>query len=152
MKFTKGIKCISITWLILNCWERMIYFLNISWNIWTQIIKLIWVFKLLAFSIIIYKIFKYFLSFLIKLLRKDWLVKSVKLVMFNIYSANPMQRHSEIFEWFACIQRIFAIIFWLPVNLYYVSREIWLDNSKKLIFIDQSIFCIFPHQWELKNV
>ena len=152
MKFTKGIKCISITWLILNCWERMIYFLNISWNIWTQIIKLIWVFKLLAFSIIIYKIFKYFLSFLIKLLRKDWLVKSVKLVMFNIYSANPMQRHSEIFEWYACIQRIFAIIFWLPINLYYVSREIWLDNSKKLIFIDQSIFCIFPHPWELKNV
>ena len=35
---------------------------------------------------------------------------------------------------------------------YYVSREIWLGNSKKLICIDQSRFYIFSHPRELKNV
>ena len=35
---------------------------------------------------------------------------------------------------------------------YYVSREIWLDNSKKLICTDQSRFYIFSHPRELKNV
>ena len=35
---------------------------------------------------------------------------------------------------------------------YYVSREIWLDNSKKLICIDQLRFYIFSHPREFKNV
>ena len=35
---------------------------------------------------------------------------------------------------------------------YYASREIWLDNSKKLICIDQSRFYIFSHPQEFKNV
>ena len=35
---------------------------------------------------------------------------------------------------------------------YYVSREIWLANSKKLICIDQSRFEIFSHPREFKNV
>ena len=36
-------------------------------------------------------------------------------------------------------------------SFYYVSREIWLDNSKKLICIDQSRFYIFSHPREFKN-
>ena len=40
-----------------------------------------------------------------------------------------------------------AIIFF-----YYVSREIWLDNSKNLICIDQSRSYIFSHPREFKNV
>ena len=36
--------------------------------------------------------------------------------------------------------------------LYYVSKEIWLGNSKKVICIDQSRFYIFSHPRELKNV
>ena len=39
-----------------------------------------------------------------------------------------------------------------PTSFYYVSRKIWLDNSKKLIYIDQSRFYIFSHKRELKNV
>ena len=35
---------------------------------------------------------------------------------------------------------------------YYVIREIWLGNSKKLICIDQSRFYIFSQQREFKNV
>ena len=35
---------------------------------------------------------------------------------------------------------------------YYVSREMWLGNSKKLICIDQSRFEIFSHPREFKNV
>ena len=35
---------------------------------------------------------------------------------------------------------------------YYVRREIWLGNSKKLICIDQSRFYIFSHPRECKNV
>ena len=33
---------------------------------------------------------------------------------------------------------------------YYVSREIWLGNSKKFICRDQSRFYIFSHPRELK--
>ena len=36
-------------------------------------------------------------------------------------------------------------------SFYYVSREIWLGNSKKVICIDQSRFYIFPHTQEFKN-
>ena len=36
-------------------------------------------------------------------------------------------------------------------SFYYVSREMWLDNSKKLICIDQSRFYIFSHPREFKN-
>ena len=36
--------------------------------------------------------------------------------------------------------------------VYHVSREIWLDNSKNLICIDQSRFYIFSHPREFKNV
>ena len=35
---------------------------------------------------------------------------------------------------------------------YYLSREIWLDNSKKLMFMDQSRFYIFSHAREFKDV
>ena len=35
---------------------------------------------------------------------------------------------------------------------YYVSREIWFGNSKKLICIDQSRFYSFSHPREFKNV
>ena len=35
---------------------------------------------------------------------------------------------------------------------YYVSREIWLGNSKNLICIDQSRFYIFSHPREFKHV
>ena len=35
---------------------------------------------------------------------------------------------------------------------YYVSREVWLGNSKRLICIDQSRFYIFSHPQEFKNV
>ena len=35
---------------------------------------------------------------------------------------------------------------------YYVSQEIWLGNSKKLICIDQSRFYIFSHPREFENV
>ena len=35
---------------------------------------------------------------------------------------------------------------------YYVSREIWLGNSKKLICIDQSRYYIFSQPREFKNV
>ena len=35
---------------------------------------------------------------------------------------------------------------------YYVSREIWLGNSKKHICIDQLKFNIFSHLQEFKNV
>ena len=35
---------------------------------------------------------------------------------------------------------------------YYVSREIWLENSKKLICIDPSRFYSFSHPREFKNV
>ena len=35
---------------------------------------------------------------------------------------------------------------------YYVSREIWLVNSKKLISIDQSRLYIFSYPREFKNV
>ena len=37
-------------------------------------------------------------------------------------------------------------------SFYYVSREIWLGNSKKLICIDQLRFYIFSHPREFKNV
>ena len=37
-------------------------------------------------------------------------------------------------------------------SFYYVSREIWLVNSKKLTSIDQSRFYIFSHPREFKNV
>ena len=37
-------------------------------------------------------------------------------------------------------------------SIYYVSQEIWLGNSKKLICIDQSRFYIFSHPRESKNV
>ena len=37
-------------------------------------------------------------------------------------------------------------------SLYYVSREIWFGNSKKLICIDQSRFYIFSHPREFKNI
>ena len=33
---------------------------------------------------------------------------------------------------------------------YYVSWEIWLGNSKKLLYINQSRFYIFSHPWEFK--
>ena len=36
-------------------------------------------------------------------------------------------------------------------SFYYVSREIWLDNSKKLICIDQLTFYIFSHPQEFKK-
>ena len=35
---------------------------------------------------------------------------------------------------------------------YYVSREIWLGNTEKLICIDQSRFYIFSHPQDFKNV
>ena len=35
---------------------------------------------------------------------------------------------------------------------YYVSQEIWLGNSKKLMCIDQSKFYIFSYPREFKNV
>ena len=35
-------------------------------------------------------------------------------------------------------------------SFYYVSREIWLGNSKKLIYIDQSKFYIFSHPQDSK--
>ena len=35
---------------------------------------------------------------------------------------------------------------------YYLSREIWLDNSKKLMIMDQSRFYIFSHAREFKDV
>ena len=35
---------------------------------------------------------------------------------------------------------------------YYVIRELWLANSKKLICVDQSRFYIFSQPRELKNV
>ena len=35
---------------------------------------------------------------------------------------------------------------------YYVIREIWLGNSKMVIYIDQSRFYIFSNPRELKNV
>ena len=35
---------------------------------------------------------------------------------------------------------------------YYVSREIWLGNSKRLICIDQSRFYIFSYPQEFKNI
>ena len=37
-------------------------------------------------------------------------------------------------------------------SFYYVSREIWLCNSKKLICIDQSRFYIFSQPREFKDV
>ena len=39
----------------------------------------------------------------------------------------------------------------LALTLFYVSLEIWLGNSKKLICIDQSRFYIFSHLQEFKN-
>ena len=40
----------------------------------------------------------------------------------------------------------------LTLTLFYVRREIWLGNSKKLNCIDQSRFYIFSQPREFKNV
>ena len=37
-------------------------------------------------------------------------------------------------------------------SIYYITREIWLDNSKKLICINESRFHIFSHPYKFKNV
>ena len=44
------------------------------------------------------------------------LVKSVKLLPLNIKLINPIQKYPHITESYACILKIFVIIFLLPIN------------------------------------
>ena len=55
----------------------------------------------------------------------------------------------EILEWLILKSKKKQLALTL---FYYVSREVWLSNSKKLISIDQSIFYIFSHPQKIKNV
>ena len=41
----------------------------------------------------------------------------------------------------------------LAPNFFYdVSWEIWLGNSKSLVYMDQSRFYTFSRSWEIKNI
>ena len=56
-------------------------------------------------------------SFFLKLFGEKRLLKSVKLLPLSIKSTNPIQKCPHIIESFACILKIFAIMFLLLINL-----------------------------------
>ena len=64
--------------------------------------------------------------------------------------------HMHILYLYLCLNQVVAVLKAkkkLAVTLfYYISRKIWLGNSKKLICRDQSIFCICSPLREFKNV
>ena len=62
-------------------------------------------------------------SFFLKLLGEKRLKKSVKLLPLNIKSINPIQKYPHIIESYACILKIFAIMFLLLIN-FLISFEI----------------------------
>ena len=55
-------------------------------------------------------------SFFLKLFGEKRLVKSVKLLPLNIKLINTIQKYSHITELYACILKIFASMFLLPIS------------------------------------
>ena len=57
------------------------------------------------------KYFKIILSFFLKLFRAQRLVKSVKVFSGSMKSINPIEKYPHVIESYACILKIFAIIY-----------------------------------------
>ena len=56
------------------------------------------------------------LSFFLKSLGEKRFGYSVKVFPLNVKSINPIQKYPHITELYACILKIFAITFLLPIN------------------------------------
>ena len=63
------------------------------------------------------KYFKIILSFLLKLFGEKRFVKSVKVSPAIIKSINPIQKHPQVIESYACILKIFVFMFLLLINV-----------------------------------
>ena len=63
------------------------------------------------------KYFKIISSFLLKLFGEKRFVKSVKVFPAIIKSINPIQKHPQIIESYACILKIFVFMFLLLINV-----------------------------------
>ena len=62
------------------------------------------------------KLFKSMSSFFIKLFGEKRFIYSVKVFPLSIKSINPMQKYPHIIESYACILKIFVLIFLLLIN------------------------------------
>ena len=56
------------------------------------------------------------LSFFLKSLGENELVKSVSFLLASIKSMNPTQKYPHIIELFACTRKMLAIMFLFPTN------------------------------------
>ena len=65
--------------------------------------------------VLLVKEFKIISSFLLKLLGENKSVKSVSFLPANIKSINPVQKYPQIIESYACILKIFVIMFSLGI-------------------------------------
>ena len=68
---------------------------------------------------IYWKYFNIILSFFSYFLGQSELVSSNKFLPFNIKSINPVQKYLHITESYACILKIFVVIFLLPIDFFY---------------------------------
>ena len=62
------------------------------------------------------KYFKIISSFFLKLFGEKRFVNSVKVFPASIKSINPIQKYPHIIESYACILKIFAVMFLLLIN------------------------------------
>ena len=67
---------------------------------------------------IYWKYFNIILSFFSYFLGQNELVSSNKLLPFNIKSINPVQKYLHITELYACILKIFVVVFLLPIDFF----------------------------------
>ena len=66
----------------------------------------------------------------------------------DIITSKTITLYKKLFFTKSLIQEMNLAI----ISSYNVSQEIWLGNSKKLIYIDQSRLYIFSHPREFENV
>ena len=68
------------------------------------------------FKTLLIKYFKIISSFFLKLLGEKRFINSVKVFPASIKSINPIQKYPHIIESYACILKIFVVMFLLLIN------------------------------------
>ena len=122
-------------------------------------LKNVWYFRVFKFSIftttntiqylnrfrVYWKCFSIILSLFSYSLGENKLIYSNKLLLFNIKSINPVKKYPHITESYACILKIFVVIFLLPMN-FLISFGI-CSTPKLSKYVIISPFTYKPIQW-----
>ena len=79
------------------------------------------------------------------MLGENKLVYSNRLLPFNIKPINPIQKYPHIIESYACILKIFVVIFLMPIN-FLISCGI-CSTLKPSKYVTLSLFLYKAIQW-----